>query len=360
MNRSLIALAVGAAFLAPGSAFADAKVYGKFNVALDHEKDEIGLPFSAPTSATGSDSYWQLHDANNSSRLGFKGSEDLGLGDLKAIYQLEYGINPDGTEKVPFSQRNIFVGLTGGLGTVRFGFYDTPVKDIGGNVDQFNDSAADIANFMVGETRTANLIQYYTPKLGDMVQVIVTVQPGEHRPATDDAAATVTEKGLADTIYGAVTYGSKVFDAGLAYAKNEVTGLKFDGVAGSGTATTGVDILRGTAQVKVVGLEVGALYQQAKGIDRTGDATALNGSRAKENSYLGSVAYNWDAFKFKAQYGQTKGDSTNLKRTETAAGVDYKLSKSTMTQLYYVTYKQEGVPSDTKANAAGVAVVFNF
>jgi hypothetical protein len=38
----------------------------------------------------------KLRDNNNSSRLGVKGSEELGVGDLKVIYQMEYGVDPDG------------------------------------------------------------------------------------------------------------------------------------------------------------------------------------------------------------------------------------------------------------------------
>src|SRR3546814_4286727 len=75
----------------------------------------------------------------NSSRLGFKGDQDVGVADLKVIYQLEYGIDPDGSEGAPFSERNIFVGLKGGFGAVQFGKYDTPVKNAGAKTDLFND-----------------------------------------------------------------------------------------------------------------------------------------------------------------------------------------------------------------------------
>src|SRR3546814_1559695 len=84
---------------------------------------------------------WVFKDQNNSSRLGFKGDQDVGVADLKVIYQLEYGIDPDGSEGAPFSERNIFVGLKGGFGAVQFGKYDTPVKNAGAKTDLFNDQS---------------------------------------------------------------------------------------------------------------------------------------------------------------------------------------------------------------------------
>src|SRR3546814_11143333 len=66
---------------------------------------------------------------------------DVGVADLKCIYQLEYGIDPDGSEGAPFSERNIFVGLKGGFGAVQFGKYDTPVKNAGAKADIFNDQS---------------------------------------------------------------------------------------------------------------------------------------------------------------------------------------------------------------------------
>ncbi len=62
------------------------------------------------------DHTWKLKDNNNNSRLGLRGSQDLGVGDLKGIYQLEYSVDPDGSEGTPFSERDIFVGLQGGFG----------------------------------------------------------------------------------------------------------------------------------------------------------------------------------------------------------------------------------------------------
>lgn len=361
MKKSLLAMAVGATVMAPGAAFAEAKVYGKFVLGLDHQRDEIGLDFNS-AATPGSAGWWKLRDANNASRLGFKGSEDVGLGDLKVIYQLEYGIDPAGIEGTPFSERNIFVGLAGGFGTLRFGRYDTPVKDIGVAVEQFHDNVGDLTTIMVGETRNSDLLSYASPKFGDAVQLVAAVQPGQNRAATDDAAA--KDHGLADTYYAALTFTSAMFDAAVGYAGNEVTALKFDGIAASGTATTGVDILRGTAMFRIAGLELGGLYQVADGIDRAGDATALNGGQAQERSWLAGAGYTLEAFKFKGEYGRTEGDSTGDRRSLAGVGVDYKLSKALVTQAYFVEQKQEdgaAVPAgDLQTDTYGLGLIYSF
>lgn len=72
MKKALLPLAIAA--LLPISAFADVTVYGKANVSFQ-SADE------------GGDSVTEL--VSNASRIGLKGSEDLGNG-LKAIYRFEY------------------------------------------------------------------------------------------------------------------------------------------------------------------------------------------------------------------------------------------------------------------------------
>jgi len=56
---------------------------------------------------------------SNTSAIGVKGSEDLGDG-MKAIYKVEFQIDPTVTTTT-ISSRDQFVGLKGGMGTVKFG-----------------------------------------------------------------------------------------------------------------------------------------------------------------------------------------------------------------------------------------------
>ncbi|MGB5670049.1 MAG: porin, partial [Sedimenticolaceae bacterium] len=89
MNKKLLAAAVVAAVAASPAAFADSTVYGKLHTAIQYNDLEV------PDGAGGKLDRSNYSVESNASRLGFKGSEDLGNG-LKAIYQIEFGISSDG------------------------------------------------------------------------------------------------------------------------------------------------------------------------------------------------------------------------------------------------------------------------
>jgi predicted porin len=115
MKKSLIALAVLAA---SGAAFAQSSVtlYGIVDASISSVKSG-GLTQTKVDSGT-----------LNTSRFGFKGSEDLG-GGLKANFLLEQGFAADNGASLSDSQntpnqmfsRNAYVGLSGGFGEVRLG-----------------------------------------------------------------------------------------------------------------------------------------------------------------------------------------------------------------------------------------------
>ena len=98
------------------SAFAGSEldVYGRLNVTLQNSDEAAG------------EAHVELR--NNSSRVGVKGEKALSAG-LKAIYQLEFGVNLDGDSgDDTFTPRNQFVGLQGTFGTIKVGRHDTALK----------------------------------------------------------------------------------------------------------------------------------------------------------------------------------------------------------------------------------------
>ena len=82
MQKKLIALAVAAAVAAPMSVAADVKIYGKMHASWDWTDSNDNANDDSDDS-TG---------VFRASRLGFKGSEDLG-GGLSAIWQVETQVN---------------------------------------------------------------------------------------------------------------------------------------------------------------------------------------------------------------------------------------------------------------------------
>ena len=80
MKKSLIALAIASAVSAPAfAATSNVDIYGKLNFSANFLFDQA-------------DSDSDIQFTSNSSRIGFKGSEDLG-GGLSAIWQIESSLN---------------------------------------------------------------------------------------------------------------------------------------------------------------------------------------------------------------------------------------------------------------------------
>ncbi|WP_200181972.1 porin [Ectothiorhodospira mobilis] len=163
MKKTVLAFAVAAAVAAP-AAMADTTLYGRMNLSLDFvDNDE--------------DSSHQL--ASNSSRLGVRGSEDLGMG-LKGVYQIEAGLYSDRQtfDNSDLTARNTYLGLAGGFGELRLGKHDSAYKtatlplnffadtlgDMHHIAGQFDD-AAGVDNFY---NRDDNTIVYMSPNLDGM------------------------------------------------------------------------------------------------------------------------------------------------------------------------------------------------
>ncbi|ARB45241.1 porin [Alloalcanivorax xenomutans] len=316
MKKNLLAIAVGAAVALPGLALADGPtVYGKVNISLENQENEIGQSGSV-------DDDWSLN--SNASRVGIKGDFDLDFAGLKAIYQAEYQISVDGDDD-EFSQRNIFGGLAGDFGVLKAGKFDTPTKVAQGKVDQFNDLQGDIKNIMAGENRAGNIVQYSTPLLAEMITLNGAFIPGEGEDIDGDgkddndladsySLSIVAEQGI---FYGALSHDTDIEDE-LAMSSERVGG-----------AST-LDITRAVVMLKPGNVELGALYQIAK------EAEDLTGAgKGEENSFLVSGAYKIDRWKLKAQYGLTEGDKSDDEATLMAVGADYKLAKASKVYAYF-------------------------
>ncbi|HIV71720.1 MAG TPA: porin [Candidatus Aquabacterium excrementipullorum] len=162
MKKTVLALATLAAV--SGSAFAQSSVtiYGVVDASLEHLK--------------GDDSVTRVSsDAFNSSRLGFRGVEDLG-GGLKAKFNLESAIAVDtgGVGTGSFWSRAAWVGLEGGFGELRIGRQDSLIGGLAGNTSILGAQPYDdlnIAGTFSGSSseyrRVNNGITYFLPKFVD-------------------------------------------------------------------------------------------------------------------------------------------------------------------------------------------------
>lgn len=158
MKKSLLSLAVLAAF--SGAAFAQSSVtvYGLVDMGIVHESG--GAAGSVTKLENG---------VRNGTRLGFRGTEDLG-GGLAANFVLETGISAD---TGGFNQgglafgRQSYVGLSGNFGTVKLGRQYSPLFQAVDSIDPFGTGLAGAStNIMIGQTRMNNAMNYSTPEMG--------------------------------------------------------------------------------------------------------------------------------------------------------------------------------------------------
>jgi predicted porin len=151
--KKILAVAIATAFAAPAfAATSNVDIYGKLHLSVNWFNDQ-------PSTIN------DIGISSNASRIGFKGSEDLG-GGLKGIWQIESGLNLD-EQNGTLASRNSFVGLSGGWGTALIGNHDTPLRLVGRKVDLFGDTIADSRNMMTlgSDTRAQNVVAYLTPAM---------------------------------------------------------------------------------------------------------------------------------------------------------------------------------------------------
>ena len=138
INKKVMALAVAGALAAPAAAFAQAsnvQIYGTFDVSINSINSAGYTTYNGNGPAGASVTGVTKFDVyNQSSRIGFKGVEDLGNG-LKAWFQAESNIAADGRQfnnTAGIGSRNTAVGLEGSFGNVLMGNWDSPYKSAEG------------------------------------------------------------------------------------------------------------------------------------------------------------------------------------------------------------------------------------
>lgn len=196
MQKKLIVLAVSGALGVPlaASAQSNISIYGRANMGLDR--------YSATgASAAGGDFASRMRIFDSGSRLGFRGTEDLG-GGMQAYFQLETGVNWDsgtgfgqsgtnngGSTGFPAS-RDSFLGIKAGWGEVSFGrqsiFWANGLNAQTG-ANYINASADGLLTGLqlvaAPFTRQSNVVYYTSPRMAG-VDVAVAFTPSTQEPAT--------------------------------------------------------------------------------------------------------------------------------------------------------------------------------
>ena len=376
MNKKLMALAVAGALGVPAAALAqEVQIYGRANVGVD----QYSATGATAGSAADLKSRYRVFD--QSSRLGFRGAEDLG-GGMKAIYQIESGVNIDtgtttgqggqaNTSAGTLATRDSYAGLEGGFGRVQFG--RLALWYTNGNVEQMTanlvnigtpESAGALSKISQPLTRQSNVAMYTSPNFSGANVGFYYVPNSEAAQANTNTDGNIT--GLVGTYSGIVNVKAD-------WAKNKAQ--------------------TGAAPVSdITGIKVGVGYPYAPGAEVSLIVISLqqtNVGAGQDTVKQAGFVLNWEQvfgnIQGLAQYGRSNKPTgctganvcDNQESSSYMVGARYLLSKRTAVYATYnkttnkdastLDYKSAGYTSANPGIGAGadpqiigVGILHNF
>lgn len=298
MKKSLIALACASAFA--GSANAQSlTTYGIVDMGFVGESGGTAGSIDKITSG-----------AQSGTRLGFKGTEDLG-NNMKALFVLETGIAADtgGFNQGAGFARQSFLGLQSDAGTLTLGRQYTPFfLTLNGVADPFASGLAGNAQNLIPHSgiRMNNAVKYASPIFSG-VSAEVAYGFGEDTTAGVDRASR--------NVGGSIGYSDGALSVRLAHhrANNSTTGTTDD------TST----MLAANYKFEIA--KVFAAYSD------NDQQIATNGTtKGKSRDFLVGVSVPYGNHTFIASYINKDGRSAeNLDASQFGLGYTYALSKRT-------------------------------
>jgi predicted porin len=324
MKKSLIALAALATVAGAAQAQSSVSVYGIVDAGFN-SKDSDTIVVKSNAASVQTTKTKAVSSGNEStSRLGFRGTEDLG-GGLKANFVVETGLVPTEATVSTWNTRQAYVGLEGKLGTLNAGTVYTPHHTI---TSAFSPSTLP---GVVGD------LQYATGFSAAAISTNGIIAANTYSVATLDNTATLTTGAVgADTV---AKLNNALVAAGLA-----------NGTAGSSATTaptgqtTGVKValtaLTGSGG-NATAAEINGMNQAITAVNSLTAAKAtadLNArlARATNASYTVRVN-NTVAYQSPVLNGLTAGIAYVLPTQTKVEGGDETTSSATALNLQYAT-----------------------
>jgi predicted porin len=297
-------LIAAAAALVAGSAFAQGtEIYGRINLSL--ERQEVNGTKSSAVQ-------------DNSSRIGFRGTEDLG-GGLKAGFVIEHGFSADtGSAAGTFWGRESTVSLSGSMGTLRLG--NMPASEA-----YF--TTADWVSMHNHDTGTSSDALYGFVAVGQLNSAIAYTSP-TFNGFRVDLQYGMKEAKPDSPLSMAVSYDAGPLHVGFGY--EDYDGNKSTAIAGLYTMGA---------------ITFGGYYEKGSGDTRY-------------NNFRLSGMYAMGASEFHLNYGN-RGDTNSISGTDAdqvTLGYNYNLSKRTKLYAFYTKLDFAGA----EFNSMAVGVRHNF
>jgi predicted porin len=321
MKKSLLALAALTAFAGAASAQSSVTLFGIVDLSARNVKN--GTAGSINSLST---------NGQASSRLGFRGVEDLG-GGMRAGFWLEGDISGDTGGTTQTWQRRSTVSLLGGFGEVRMGRDYTPTFTAFSTFDPFGyvgvASPANVRGVFLASggagtaVRANNTINYFLPAMGGLYGN-VQVAAGEGATGNKYTGARVG-------------YAAGPVNVAGAFGKTAKTGTMVDDLT---TLVFGASFNMGFATIQGV-------YEKA------------DYSTTDRKLYTISTIIPVGSGNLKAQYTKSSGSSAALDTTQFGLGYVYSLSKRTSLYTNYGSIDNGGnAATGGRATSSGSGPAF--
>jgi predicted porin len=382
MNRKVLAIAVAGLFAAPAVAVAQKstiEIYGRANLGFDHYQAKGATD---PTQDRGG----RFRVFNVDSRVGFRGTEDLGSG-LRAIFQIETGIAVDNGSNTGqggqananvgfWASRDSFVGLDSNFGRLTFGRQS--IYWVNGVNAQFS------ANYInsqipwtdgtqlgristgVAVARVSNVVQYTTPTFGG-VNATLSYSPNAQEAVQNVGAGVDTD----GAIWGATLRGTW----GPFYVQGDYAANDANKLLATGMQQKAKFYKLGGSWGYMPGSRIGLIWVRT---DTNNQGGLVPGLAAGDEVYQDGWTINWEQtfgnVQVMAQYGWT-GDMKDCNAATATVpcsdsdssgfmvGARYFLSKRTWVYASYnqvsnkanqfADYTSSGITSTTPLTTAG-------
>ena len=307
MKKSLLALAAMTAFTGVAYAQSSVTLFGGIDLNVRSQKNgDAGTRKSLS------------QDGTYSSRIGFRGVEDLG-GGLRAGFWIEGAMNPDtGTPGGQTWQRRTTISLLGGFGELRLGrdytpsFWNHTVFDPFGTngVGSALNLATVAGSAATTQVRANNTIGYFLPSgMGGLY--------GQFQVAAGEAVVGNKYMG------GRIGYAAGPFNVAFAYAKTDL----------------------GTSDLKA--MNVGASWAIGA-LTLYGQYHNYDYAASTQKNYLLGASYSMGAGTFKATYGKA---SDFRSASQIAVGYVHDLSKRTSLYGTFATLDNDAGSSFTTSGS---------
>ena len=309
MKKSLLALAALTAFAGVASAQSSVTLFGIVDLNVRSQKNGVNKTSTLS------------QDGIASSRIGFRGVEDLG-GGLRAGFWIEGGINPDtGTPGGQTWQRRSTVSLMGGFGELRLGRDYTPSFWNHTVFDPFGTngvgSALNLTNTVnplgSGATTTVranNTVGYFLPAMGGLYGQ-VQVAAGEGNPVTGGNKYTGLRLG----------YAAGPANVAFAWGNTKKDGAMLD---------------------DFVDMNVGGSFKIGTAVTLMGHYVKTDYTTVSQKKMLLGTTVAMGAGTLKASYIRATATSSTFEANQIALGYVHDLSKRTALYTTFARIKNEG------------------